>query len=334
MKKSIYIFLVSVLIIIIIPAMIVLPFRKQTTRLHLPIIGQQMGVQKKQTPQKDTPPTIAVYRSVSGVTEEIDLTNYLIGVVGSEMPARFPIEALKAQAMAARTYILDRLQEDPGARVTDTVQNQVYHSRAELKKLWGDAYTWKIKKITRAVKETKNEVITYNGHLIAPVFFSTSNGYTENAEAYWSEAVPYLRSVASPWDQSSPKFRETKTIPAAAAAAALGVTLSKQNGRVGQVVARTASHHVSRFEINGHPFTGREIREKLALSSTDFVLTRKGDSIIAQTVGSGHDVGMSQYGAAGMAKLGKTAKQIVTYYYSGTKVTTLTPQAELALAKK
>lgn len=334
MKKSIYIFLISVLIIILIPAMIVLPFRKQTTRLHLPIIGQQIGTQKKQMTRSEALPTIAVYRSVSGTTEQIDLTDYLIGVVGSEMPAQFPMEALKAQTMAARTYILARLQTDPETRVTDTVQNQVYHSRAELRKLWGRDYAWKIKKITRAVEDTKNEVITYKGQLIAPVFFSTSNGHTENAEAYWSNAVPYLRSVASPWDKSSPKFRQTKKIPVATAAAALGISLPERNGRVGRIVSRTASDHVSLFEISGQRFTGREIREKLALSSTDFALTRKGSTIIAQTVGSGHDVGMSQYGAAGMARLGKTAQQIVTYYYSGTKVTTLTAQAENALAEK
>lgn len=334
MKKTALTLFVFALIILAIPAAIVLPFKHQTEKLHLPIIGQSVGKSSAKPADQAAPITVAVYRAASGATEQVDLNRYLIGVVGSEMPAKFPIEALKAQALAARTYILAQLMNNPNARVSDTVENQVYHSLPELKKIWGKDYDWRIKKITQAVEATNNKVITYQGSLISPVFFSTSNGRTEDASNYWSHAVPYLRSVASPWDKASPKYKNTKKMSADAVAAALGISLSAADGAIGKVVQWTATGHVARFAIGGKTFTGREIREKLTLSSTDFTLTRQGDTIIAQSIGSGHDVGMSQYGAAGMAQAGKNADQIVTHYYSGTKVTTLTLRAQTALARK
>lgn len=323
MKKTAALLLAFALVVLLIPTVVVYPFS------HKPLVHSATLQLTQTTPDKNPAPavTVSVQRSATGVTERVALNQYLIGVVGSEMPAAFLPQALEAQALAARTYIMARLISNPAARVTDTVSNQVYNSPQELKRIWGKDYQWRIDKITKAVAATDNQVITYQGKLITPLFFSTSNGRTANASDYWTSNVPYLKSVPSPWDKLSPKYKMEKKISAAGVAAALGVTLSAADGPAGSVVSRTGAGYIARYQIGGQTFTGRQIREKLSLSSSDFRLTRQGNTIIADTLGNGHGVGMSQYGAQGMALTGKTARQIVAYYYQGTTVSqmTLTP---------
>ncbi|WP_334110123.1 stage II sporulation protein D, partial [Anoxybacillus sp.] len=159
----------------------------------------------------------------------------------------------------------------------------------------------------------------YNNEPIEAAFFSTSNGYTENSEAYWQNAFPYLTSVESPWDEQSPKFYEQVTFSVREFEQRLGVTLPK-DGSVGKVIARTPGKRVALVDINGKQLTGREVREKLQLKSTDFTWTRQGHNIVITTKGYGHGVGMSQYGANFLAKQGKTYKDIVTYYYQGVRI--------------
>ncbi|MCO7176328.1 stage II sporulation protein D [Sporolactobacillus kofuensis] len=329
MKKAIALLFIFVLIIIIIPAVVVIPYTHQVAHQQT----QKRITQDQKTISKAALISVSVYRSADKRVDQVALNDYLIGVVGSEMPAKFRLEALKAQAIAARTYIMARIMENPNRQVTDTVQNQVYHSRTELKKIWGNDYHWKIKKVTQAVAETDAQVITYKGKLISPVFFSTSNGQTENAKDYWSNNVPYLKSVPSPWDKLSPKYRIKKKLRTVDVERALDVRLGS-NGDLGKVLKKTATNHIALYRVDGKIFTGRQIREKLKLSSTDFQLIKNGNQVIAQTLGSGHDVGMSQYGAEGMAREGKSAKQIITYFYQGTQLSKMTVKAQQALAKK
>jgi len=331
MKKAAVLLLIFALVIIIIPAAVVIPFTQKA-------VGelQHQSTKRTKIAAQQNVIQVSVDRSNTKQTDQVALNDYLIGVVGSEMPAKFRIEALKAQAIAARTYIMARIIDNPDVHVTDTVQNQVYHSSQELKQIWGKDYEWKLKKVKKAVEQTQNQVITYNGKLISPVFFSTSNGQTENADHYWKNDVPYLRSVASPWDKLSPKYRNEKILTTRSVEQALGVTLGSNQGTLGKVISRTDTDHVARIEIAGKTFTGRQVRESLNLSSTDFQLTQEGDQIKAVTIGSGHDVGMSQYGAEGMAREGKTAKQILTYFYQGTQISKMTikSKAQQQIAKK
>src|SRR5699024_4711449 len=132
--------------------------------------------------------------------EDVPLETYVSRVVASEMPIEFEMEALKAQALAARTYVVDVMMHDDedgddSALITDTTDNQVYHDDEQLKKQWGaEAYEKNMQKINQAVTETKGEILTYDDDPIFPAFFSTSNGYTENSEDYWESELPYLRS--------------------------------------------------------------------------------------------------------------------------------------------
>ncbi|WP_044023071.1 stage II sporulation protein D [Bacillus sp. SG-1] len=300
----------------LVPTLVVLPFAGDEASSEL---------DEKTNPKPDTAALlensveVAVFRSGKEIIEKLPLEQYVIGVVAGEMPADFEIEALKAQALTARTFIVNQMMNKDanlpeGADVTDTVTHQVYKNIAELQQQWGADYQWKIDKITEAVLETKGKILTYEGNPISAQFFSTSNGFTENSEAYWTNEVPYLKSVESPWDKESPKFNAQKVIPVAEFQEKLGITLGG-DGSVGTITDRTPGQRVGSVVISGKEFTGREIRERLDLRSSDFTWYRKGEHIVITTKGFGHGVGMSQYGANGMAKEGKTYEDIVTHYY-------------------
>ncbi|MFT8320422.1 MAG: stage II sporulation protein D [Bacillus sp. (in: firmicutes)] len=311
-------------ITLLIPSILVLPFMEAK-------ISGKLGenVQEADNSKKTSEPAVevAVYREEKKTIEQLDLDEYVLGVVASEMPADFKPEALKAQALTARTYIVKKMENGgsidlpDGAVVGDSIKYQVYKNRNELKKIWkASDYNWKIRKIEEAVAATSGKILTYDGQPIDATFFSTSNGYTENSSAIWSNDIPYLTSVESPWDTKSPKYEGKEVLSVPAFEQKLGVNLTNSQ-EVGQIIERTAGKRVAKVKINGKVLTGIEIREKLNLKSTDFEWVRKGDSIIITTQGYGHGVGMSQYGANGMALEGKTYKDIVKHYYKGVQVT-------------
>ena len=325
-KPVLMVSIMVAIIVIIIPAVLVLPFSKDSDSgmLTESQSSKQQEVDKSRLEQSSV--SVAVYRSANQQVQELPLEKYIAGVVAAEMPADFELEALKAQALTARTYIVNRLLEDSvsnlpsGAQVTDTVEHQVYKSEEELKESWGADYEWKMDKIVMAVLETEGQVLTYKGDPITATFFSTSNGYTENSEAYWENAYPYLKSVASPWDEDSPKFHDQLVISVGEFEKKLGVDLVDSDN-IGTVIETTPGKRVASVKIGGKVLTGKQIREKLDLKSTDFTWQRKKDSIIITTKGYGHGVGMSQYGANGMAQEGKTYEQIVKHYYQGIEIT-------------
>jgi stage II sporulation protein D len=308
-------------IILVIPALLVMPFSDQKSVDHEGDKPQEA----KQEMILDSTVSIPVFRMKQNTVQSIGLEQYVKGVVASEMPATFELEALKAQALSARTYIINHLVNPTdiklpdNAIVTDSVQHQVYSSDEELKKIWGNEYEWKMDKVTRAVFETKDKVIVYDEKPIAAQFFSTSNGYTENSEDYWQSAFPYLKSVESPWDKQSPKFHHEKELSVQEVQKLLGVSISG-TGEIGEVTELTAGKRIGKIIIGNKQFTGREVREKLGLSSSDFVMERESDTVVIKSKGFGHGVGMSQYGANGMAKEGKTYEDIVKHYYKGVSI--------------
>lgn len=341
MRQLIIIGAILCSIVLIIPTMLVLAFQGEEAPLSIlsPASIQKSNVTNETTTVPENL-SISVYRTEQKKVEEIDFEDYIIGVVASEMPADFSLEALKAQALTARTYIVTHVL-NPGemsipddAMVTDTVTHQVFHSDDQLRRIWGKDYDWKIERVKEAVQATRGQIITYEGAPITATFFSTSNGYTENSEDYWQNEIPYLRSVESPWDTSSPKYLKQKAFTTQQFSRALGVKLPS-DGTVGKITARTQGGRVATVNINGKTFTGREIREKLDLDSSDFQWKRIGNEIVIQTKGWGHGVGMSQYGADGMAKEGKTYQDIVQHYYNGVQISSIEPFiANLTAAKK
>ncbi|MCZ8523340.1 MULTISPECIES: stage II sporulation protein D [Paenibacillus] len=280
-------------------------------------------------PSRSESTLIPVYLSKSKTTDRIPLEAYVRGVVAAEMPAEFELEALKAQALAARTYILRRMLDGDRsgvpageALVTDTTAHQAYVTDEELEERWGGSYAKVRDKLNRAVEETKDTVLTYGGQPIEASFFSTSNGYTENSEDYWNIKIPYLRSVPSPWDAGlSPRYKETVKFTSKELQTKLGLPAalpaSAGGGKALQVLARSQGKRILKLSAGGKQFTGREVREKLGLNSSGFQWNYRSGVWEITTFGYGHGVGMSQWGAQGMALEGRKAEEIVKHYYTG-----------------
>lgn len=272
---------------------------------------------------------VPIYRSRQKTIEVYPLEEYVRGVVAAEMPSDFEIEALKAQAIAARTYIVKRIIDKDytdtpdGAIVTDTTQHQVFLSDEELKKLWGINYNERISKLNKAVNETYGQVITYNGQPINALYFSTGNGYTENSEEYWQKEIPYLRSVASPWDSASPKYSSTAFVSFSTFYETLNLSSSiidANNSDWIKILELTTGNRVDKLKVGEKVYSGREIREHFNLNSSSFTFEINNEGVLFNTKGYGHGVGMSQYGANGMAKEGKSAEEIIAYYYTGIEI--------------
>jgi stage II sporulation protein D len=263
--------------------------------------------------------TVKVYRSTSKVIEEVLLENYVMGVVAGEMPASFNIEALKAQAVAARTYIMFKMLHNKNKKydVIDTVLNQVYIDDKELKKKWGKNYTKYKNKVKQAVKETAYQYVTYNGEVIDALFFSTSGGYTENSEDIFYTKLDYLKSVKSDWDKISPVFKEQNEYEISDFCKMLHITC--KNKPVIKVLSKTKGGKINIIMINNKKFTGKNIVKIFNLRTTNFTINVD-SKVIITSHGYGHGVGMSQYGAEGMARVGYKYDEILKYYYTGVEI--------------
>lgn len=248
-----------------------------------------------------------------GVISNIDLEEYVIGVVAAEMPASFHIEALKAQAVVARTYAMKKASQ--GITLVNSTSHQVYNSTAQMKAKWGSSYTTYYNKIKNAVNATKGQVLKYNGSYIDALYFSISNGKTELPAYVWSKSLPYLQVVSSSWDENISAAKYTTSITYEKLSSKLGVTVN-ENSEI-KILSRTEGDRVNEISIAGKIFTGVKLRTALGLRSADFNITKTSTGVTITTQGFGHGVGMSQYGANGAAKAGYTYRQILSHYYSG-----------------
>lgn len=255
---------------------------------------------------------INLYRK-NGSIVSMELDEYLIGVVGAEMPASFNIEALKAQAIVARTYTLKTINS--GKKLSDDNSTQNYKSNEELKNTWGSSYNTYYNKVRSAVIDTKEIVIKYNSGLIDALYHSTSNGYTEDASNVWKNSVPYLKSVSSEYDTTNKNFIYNKFISYQDLSNKLGIPVSYSSNI--EISEKTNSGRVKYLNIDGNIFNGVNVRTILELRSTDFVFEKQETGINIITKGYGHGVGMSQYGANGMANNGYSYKDIILHYYTG-----------------
>lgn len=260
--------------------------------------------------------TVRIKRNATGKIDNVLLEDYIVGVLAGEMPVSFEIEALKAQAVAARTYVMKRLVNNKNSDydIIDTTLNQVYLDNDELKKKWGNNYVNYINKLKTAVLETSGEYITYKDNIIDALFFSTSVGATENSEEVFVSALPYLRSVDSSWDaEVSPVFSENNTFSLKEFYNKLNLTYS--NNLSIDVLQTTSTGRIKKIKINGTTFNGTTVAGKLGIRSDYFNISRDNDTVLVTTKGYGHGVGMSQYGAEAMAKKGYTYDKILKHYY-------------------
>ena len=255
---------------------------------------------------------VTLYRK-NGSIINIELEEYVIGVVGAEMPASFNSEALKAQAVLARTYALKT--QESGKTLTDTNSTQNYKDNNELKSMWGLSYDTYYNKIKNAVMNTKGEYLTYNGKIIDAVYHSTSNGYTEDSIYVWGNDKPYLKSVESIYDNTNKSFIKTIFFSYEEMSTKLGIDVNMESSI--NIISKNPSNRVLNVDINGVVFKGTDFRNKLGLRSTDFDIELLDNGVNITTRGYGHGVGMSQYGANGMANNGSNYRDILAHYYTG-----------------
>lgn len=274
-----------------------------------------------ETPKADAETVIHVL--TDGEVQETAMADYLVGVVAAEMPASFEPEALKAQAVAARTYILDHAAHPPEAHRNAAVCADpgcccAHITEEEMRENWGGDYRKNLRRIRDAVRETDGQRLTYAGEPIRAVFHSSSGGQTEASAALWG-AVPYLVSVPSPETaQTVPGFETTVTVSASDAAQALGVALPEDPAQwLGETV-RDGADRVETITIGGKALTGAEARRLFSLRSTNFIAEIADGNLVFHVIGSGHGVGMSQYGANVMAQQGALYSEILAHYYPGT----------------
>ncbi|CCY28959.1 MAG: stage II sporulation protein D [Acholeplasma sp.] len=261
---------------------------------------------------------VRVKRDTGIVT--VPLEDYVVGVLAGEMPIEFEMEALKAQAVAARSYVLKKMSynKEKEYDVVDTIMNQVYLDNDYLKKTWGKDYVKKINKLKTAVIETNYQYVDYNGNIADTMFFSTSVGETENSEEVFSNKVPYLKSVSSTWDEISPVYKLNYQFKLNEFLNKLDLPYS--NFVKLEVIDSTSTGRVKKIKINEKTFDGSVVVTKLKLKSNHFTIKQDGDTINITTKGYGHGVGMSQYGAQGMALNGYSYEEILMHYYQGTSI--------------
>lgn len=271
--------------------------------------AKQNEVTQEDEKEKEPEPSVSVFRQENEI--QLPLEEYLLGVVASEMPVSFELEALKAQAIAARTFVAAR-----NYQVDDTTASQVYKSDEELKAQWGDNYPTYIEKIKQAVNETQGKILTYQGSPITAAFFSSSNGTTNNAQDYWLNEVEYLQAVDSHWDNEVKENQKELTFSLSDLASKLGLTSLSTF----VITENYDNGYVKSVQADDQVFTGRKIREVLALPSSSFTITNNGNDITFTTTGSGHGIGMSQYGANGMALEGFHYDEILNHYYQNVKI--------------
>ncbi len=263
--------------------------------------------------------TIPVW--IEGVVCDMDLEVYVSRVVLAEMPASFEMEALKAQAVASRTFALRTCadgQKHNGAVCTSYLCCQAYMTEAAYLERGWDADN--VARVQEAVRATAGQVLTYDGEWIRATYFACSGGYTEDAVAVWGMEYPYLQAVKSPGEEETVYYTDTKEFSLDAFREALGVALSGPPETWFGVIEYTDSGGVETMEIGETVYRGTTLRTLLGLRSTIFEVIASGSKITFVTKGYGHRVGMSQYGAEAMALDGCDYKSILAYYYQNTEL--------------
>ena len=311
MKKRLWIYFAYVAVLVILPILVARPWQN----------GKK---EESALPQK-----VTVLFPETGEEQTMELEEYVKGVVAAEMPASFETEALKAQAVAARTYTVSHMKDGahPGHSAantcTDPTHCKAYKSEEEAKASWGKEGKAYWEKISSAVEATEGEIAVYQGEPIDAVFHSASAGHTADAKDVWSASVPYLKSVESRGEEASPDYRSTVTVPFSSfrekiLSAHPDLALSSPSD-IGAAEVGDGGY-VKWVTIGGEAIKGGELRSLFSLRSTAFSITADGENVVFSVTGHGHGVGMSQYGANAMAKEGASYQEILANYYTGTTV--------------
>ena len=333
MKRAFFLSLLCLLLSVCLPAPAAAPAGKSGTDAAVaPDAPAPEAVIAPAPTAGETPPypESACIRVLVGETvTEMSLTDYLCGVVAAEMPADFPEEALRAQAVAARSYALyceGANKHGEAAVCTDPGCCQAFSDEETLRAHWGERYESCFQKIREAVERTAGEVLCYDGRPVFAAFHSSSAGMTESCGAIWN-ALPYLVSVSSPeTEEDVPNYVSTVSCwPTDFRDTLLSLRpeadfSGEVSGWIGEL-RRDESGRVAEATLGGAVFSGTELRALFSLRATAFTLSYENGLFVFTVTGFGHGVGMSQYGAKVMAEQGADHRAILAHYYPGAVLT-------------
>lgn len=293
------------------------------------------NVLKKVTYEKidKNAPVIDIYNADENKTIKMNIEEYLYGVLSSEMPSTFNEEALKAQAIAARTYVIYKIENNiksghkNAVVCTNSYHCQAYTSYENLKKIKGEDWIKSdYSKIKKVVDSTKGQILTYDGKVILPLYFSTSSGKTENSVDVFSTQYPYLVSVDSPYEENSPKYLTTYSVEKSKfikyiknTYPKLNISLDKLDDEI-EIESRTEGGCVKTIKVGNIKMSGISMRKIFNLNSANFNINCNNNEVKFTVKGYGHGVGMSQWGAEGMAQKGYKYYDILFHYFKGSDI--------------
>ena len=312
-----------ILSVFLLALLLLLPLSALTENpISTPVLAESDVAAKNSNPESATE-TFKVKITESEKIVVLTREEYLFGVVAGEMPALYEEEALKAQAVCAYTFLKWRQKEnrDKDYDITDNYQiDQCYISKTEAFEKWGAKADEYEQKINSVIESVKGEILTYNGEIILSVYHAVSGGVTESAKNVWGKDYPYLQSVSSIGDKLSPNYITTTDATKENIESGFGITVPTGLKGTFTDFKRTEAGCVKTLRIGGKEFTGSEVREILKLKSTNFSVSLKDNTFTFTVYGYGHGVGMSQNGANYMAQQGSDYKEILSHYYTGTKI--------------
>lgn len=307
MRKNL---LLYIIVLILIPIFVV-------SIIYKSLDNEKLDNDIKKTTTKEISSSITIKINKNNEIKELDLEEYIIGVVAGEMPASFEMEALKAQAVTSRTYAMYKINKSKDNYDVETnVDDQVYITTDEMQEKWGNDYELYYNKIKDAVYSTKNLVMKKDNKIFKSYYFAMSNGTTADSSTVFGEST--TTSVESPWDNESlNKFLVTTEFTSNEIKTKLNIKNDITNI---EILSRDKTNRVEKIKVNNKTYTGIEFRQLLSLRSTDFTISKIENTYSITTKGYGHGVGMSQYGANGMAKENYTYDKILKYYYQDIEI--------------
>ena len=308
MRKNL---LLYIIVLILIPIFVV-------SIIYKSLDNEKLDNDIKKTTSKEISSSITIKINKNNEIKELDLEGYIIGVVAGEMPASFEMEALKAQAVTSRTYAMYKINNTKeNYDIETTVDDQVYITTDEMKEKWGNDYELYYNKIKDAVYSTQNLVMKKDNKIFKSYYFAMSNGTTADSSTVFGESTT-TTSVESPWDNESlNKFLVTTDFTSTEIRNKLNLKEPLTNI---EIISRDKTNRVEKIKVNNKTYTGIEFRQLLSLRSTDFTISKIENTYSITTKGYGHGVGMSQYGANGMAKENYTYDEILKYYYQDIEI--------------
>lgn len=331
MRKIIFYIISFVLFCFLIPIIFTRKFETKETKLEIPV-NEEENYNKEYNYGKYN--IVKLLHTNTGEIEELNLDQYLYGVVSSEMPANFEEEALKAQAVVARTYTIYKItngNKHENADICDDSQCcQAWISKEARFEKWNETErenNWS--KIVSAVESTKGKIIMYEGKPINAFFHSNSGGKTEIASSVWGgKDEPYLQAVETSGESNYTQYSSELTISKEEFIEKIKqyhsdfeIDFSSDNQI--EVLEYTEGQRIKKIKIGNLELAGTEIRNIFGLKSAKFEILVEGENVKFNVLGYGHGVGMSQTGADSMAKEGKNYEEIIKHYYTGVEIVNL-----------